>query len=121
RELYHSRFANKAPPKTQLEPMTDSDPVDYIDFTECMARNMPFRHADRRSNLYYAWMYAPEVNASPEVWEKIFGPGNNACPSLFDGVSTPGHLIQASSMEGHDYVLDVEKAAEHDFAAEPAQ
>ncbi|KAJ9513215.1 hypothetical protein QJQ45_029516 [Haematococcus lacustris] len=121
RELYRARFANRTPPKAQLEVMTDSDPLDYIDFTESMARNMPFRHGAPGSHQYYAWMYAPEVNATPEVWEQILGPGHNACPSLFDGVTLPADLIHSSTIEGHDYVLDVSKAAGHNFAAEPAQ
>ncbi len=53
---------------------------------------MPHKHVDG-TTLYYAWMYSPEVHASPEQWEKIFGKGKNTLPTLFDRVTTPDGAV----------------------------
>lgn len=59
--------------------MTHEDPLDFYDFIEALVRNTPSAYIPSRG-LYYAWLYAPEVNATPENWEVIFGKGSNRLP-----------------------------------------
>lgn len=55
-------FADTHPPKGNNEWMTSKDELDFIDFTEAIGRNIPFRHTPKTPN-FYCWMYAPEVRA----------------------------------------------------------
>ncbi len=55
------------PPVRGSEAMTLEDPLDHYDFIEAMVRNTPSAYAASRG-LYYAWLYAPEVNATPAQW-----------------------------------------------------
>jgi len=34
KELFLALFANKSPPRGQMEPMTTADPMDFVDFVE---------------------------------------------------------------------------------------
>jgi len=62
-----------------------------------MARNTPFQHLDK-GQLYYAWMYAPEVNATEEKWQQVFGQKRNALPTLYDGVDMPDGLVRGAGV-----------------------
>jgi len=59
-----------------------------------MARNMPYlKMKYGKGNLFYAWMYAPEANATTETWEQVFGDKSAAVPALYDGVHMPSGLV----------------------------
>ena len=77
KDLFDAKFVG--PPVRGFLPMTHEDPLDYYDFVEALVRNTPSAYIPSRG-LYYAWLYAPEVNATPENWEVIFGKGSNRLP-----------------------------------------
>ncbi|KAF5836349.1 hypothetical protein DUNSADRAFT_6036 [Dunaliella salina] len=119
KELYLGMFALKNPPRGQHEMMTAKDPLDFVDFVEAMARNMPYQRMTRPGggHVYYAWMYAPEANATAETWEQIFGQKDSAVPALHDGVSMPEGLVRHLNEDG-DYSLDLEAATRMDMREE---
>ena len=62
-----------------------------------MARNMPYRRIARgKGHLFYAWMYAPEANATAETWEQVFGHRHGAVPALHDEVNMPEGMVSAA-------------------------
>uniref|UniRef100_A0A7S3VMN3 JmjC domain-containing protein n=1 Tax=Dunaliella tertiolecta TaxID=3047 RepID=A0A7S3VMN3_DUNTE len=120
KELYLGMFAHKNPPRGQHEMMTVKDPLDFVDFVEAMARNMPYQRMTRPGggHVYYAWMYAPEANATTETWEEIFGEKESAVPALHDGVKMPQGLQVHHLDEDGDYSLDLEAITRHDMREE---
>jgi len=60
-----------------------------------MSRNMPYRRvAHANGHVFYAWMYAPEANATAETWTEVFGDKEAAVPALYDGVRMPDGLVR---------------------------
>lgn len=58
---------------------------------------MPYQIIPRgKRNIYYAWMYAPEANATAETWEQVFGQKDKAVPALHDEVCMPESLVSHS-------------------------
>lgn len=43
--------------------------------------------------MFYAWMYAPEANATAETWAEVFEQKQGAVPALYDGVRMPEGLV----------------------------
>ena len=118
RDLFATRFCTS--PVRGLEPMTLDDPLDFYDFLEAMTRNTPNAYASSRG-LYYAWLYAPEVNATPERWERIFGPGANRLPCLYDGITTPDSAVVSDPKSDSGYSMELPVAAEHEYEHAGAQ
>uniref|UniRef100_A0A7S0WZB7 JmjC domain-containing protein n=1 Tax=Chlamydomonas leiostraca TaxID=1034604 RepID=A0A7S0WZB7_9CHLO len=116
RELFAAAFADTHPPKGQNEWMTSKDELDFVDFTEAMARNTPFRHAPREPQ-FYCWMYAPEVNAPTDMLERIFGKGACRLPAMNDACAMPDDAVHHVSPE-EGYSLDVDRACQVDWAEE---
>ena len=118
RELFESKFVGE--PVRGYEAMTMEDPLDLLDFIEAMVRNTPNAYAAGKG-MYYAWLYAPEVNASPEDWAVIFGSGANRLPSLYGRINTPDDVVVADPASESGYSMDLPAALKHDFDQSDAQ
>eukprot|EP00798_Chlamydomonas_sp_ICE-L_P003125 gene3125-13137_t len=118
RELFLGKFAFNCP--RGMEPMTSEDPMDFYDFEEALVRNTPAAYCKKKGMLY-AWMYAPEVMASPQGWQDMFGEGENNLPTLFDGVSTPAACLVSDKDSSSGFSMNIEEAMKQDYAGTLAQ
>ncbi|GAX76701.1 hypothetical protein CEUSTIGMA_g4147.t1 [Chlamydomonas eustigma] len=117
KELFETKFVGE--PARGFEAMTMEDPMDQLDFVEAMVRNTPAAYAAGKG-MYYAWLYAPEINTTPENWEAIFGKGSNRLPSLYDGVNVPD-VVVADPTSDSGYSMDLPASFEQDFDQADAQ